>query len=105
MNRNFHTAKEMLRAATTAGFRIKVWGGGDKPDYAGPDPMAAWQAVVDTEAAEITLHGPKLNPYPDGWAYLMADGPGTCAPQETVVDCSTDGWLAEWMAANRPNYE
>lgn len=101
MNPYFHTAKEMLKAATTAGFRVKVWGGDSTPDYAGSDPLDAWQAVVDTDRAEITLHNPDGTRVKGGWAFLMADGPGNCDPQETVVDYSAEGWIADWWSANQ----
>lgn len=98
----FHTAKEMLKAAAAAGLQIKVWGDdNDAPEYFGANPAAAWQAVAGQDEAEITLHNADGTRVKGGWAFLLADGPGTCDPQETVVDYSADGWISDWWNANR----
>ena len=97
----FHAAKEMLKAAAAAGLTIKVWGGDDEPDYAGADPLQAWEAVIATEEAEITLYDANGDRVKGNWAHLLADGPGTCDPRETIVDCSAEGWINDWWEANR----
>lgn len=98
----FHTALNMLKAAVDAGFTIKIYGDKDEePDYVGNNPLLAWEAVENTEQAHMMLHKPDGGKVPGGWAYLVADGPGTCDPQETVVDCSDKGWTNDWWEANR----
>ena len=98
----FHTAKELLKAASKAGFTIKVWGEDDEePDYSGTNARAAWDAVSDQDEAQITLHNPDGSRVPGGWAHLMVDSQFTCDPQETVVDCSAEGWINDWWEANR----
>jgi hypothetical protein len=98
----FHTAKEMLKAAAAAGFTIKIYGDPvEEPDYVGHDPIHAWEAVENTGEATMTLRQPDGGKVPGGWAYMMADGPGTCAPQETVWDCAGSGWANDWWEANR----
>lgn len=98
----FHTAKEMLKAAAAAGFTIEIYGDMDEePDYVGTDYLYAWEAVESTEEAGMKLLQPDGKRVPGGWAYLMANGPGTCDPQETVVDHAVKGWVNDWWEANR----
>lgn len=96
----FHTAKNMLKAAQRDGLTIQVWGDdGGRPDYSGPSAKEAWKAVKETALAEIVLlnNGSRVT---GGWAHVMADGPYTCTPQETIVDCSASGWMDAWWQAN-----
>lgn len=98
----FHTALNMLKAAVDAGFTIKIYGDmDDEPDYVGNNPLLAYEAVEATDEATMTLSHPNGDRVKGGWAYLMADGPGTCDPQETVVDCAASGWANDWWEANR----
>jgi hypothetical protein len=100
--RKFHTAKEMLKSAEQAGFIIKVYGEPTfEPDYQGNSAAAAWDAVEATEEAQVTFHNADGSRIPGSWAVMMADGPGTCEPQETVVDCAASGWANDWWETNR----
>lgn len=98
----FHTALNMLKAAADAGFTIKIYGDmTEEPDYVGNNPLLAWEAVEATDEATMTLQQADGSRVPGGWAYLMVDGPGTCDPQETVVDHAAEGWTNDWWEANR----
>jgi hypothetical protein len=82
------TALQLLKAAQARGWTMKVWSA-DAPDYAGNSASLAWEAVKATEEATVTFHsatGQRL-----GAAFLMAPGPQSCAPDETLVDHSCTG--------------
>jgi hypothetical protein len=84
------TALKLLKEAAAKGWTFKVYGGGEL-DYKGPSASAAWEAVKATEEANVVFYsaaGEKL-----GVAFLMAPGPGSCEPEETLVDhtCSAEG--------------
>jgi hypothetical protein len=81
-------ALKLLKAAQERGWTMKVWAA-DAPDYAGNSAIAAWEAVKATEEATVTFHGPKGERI--GAAFLMAPGPMSCAPDETLVDHTCEG--------------
>ena len=94
------TALQLLKAAQQRGWTMKVWAA-DDPDYIGTSATAAWEAVKATEEATVTFHsasGQRI-----GAAFLMAPGPNSCAPDETLVDHSCPGgeFEALWRQPHR----
>jgi hypothetical protein len=78
-----HAAKALLRAAQEKGWTMRVQYD-DEVDYDGPSAKDAWVAVEATEAAWVSFFDAAGNKV--GAAFLMAPGPGTCQPDESIVD-------------------
>jgi len=80
-------ALKLLKDAAAMGWTFVVpnpdYAGGE-PDYKGASAAACWAAVKATDEANVVFYdaaGKKV-----GVAYLMAPGPITCDPEETLVD-------------------
>ena len=87
MNTTDIAALRLLQRAEAAGFTMQI--GRLQLKHAD----AAWLEVEATGEERVRFYtdGGKT---PAGWAFLMAPGPLTCAPDETIVDHSTVGPLA-----------
>jgi hypothetical protein len=83
------TALKLLKAAQERGWTMSVWGGDEDPDYAGTNAAAAWEAVKATEEAMVAFHGATGQRI--GAAFVMAPGPNSCAPEETLVNYTCTG--------------
>lgn len=90
-----HAAKEMLKAASAAGFTIEIsnlYG----TEYKGSDPADAWEAVVASEEmAQAQLYDANGQPVKGGYALLLVDGP-TVRPLNTIAKYPSEGWVLQW---------
>lgn len=84
-------ALDLLKAAVKAGYGIIVDFGGEYTRTS--SALMAWNMVKEVEEANVWIvkNGAKRE-----WAYLMAPGPMSCAPDETVVNYSCDGFIDAW---------
>jgi len=89
-------ALTLLKQAQSDGMQITISYDGIV-DYRGASAIAAWNAVKATTEAHAIFHDASGNRI--GWAYLMAPGPNTCEPDESIVDCSGAGKISDMVDA------
>lgn len=86
-------ALELLKRASKRGaskFRVSV---GCQTDYLGDSPTKAWEAVKATEEAHVLFYNEQGKFL--GVAFLMAPGPFSCDPDETIIDHSVGDLVAQ----------
>lgn len=88
--------RKLLNDAAAAGFQLVVEGGGEEPDYVGFHPAEAEEAINAVEESELSLVAE--NGARRGFAIII-DG---VAPDERIMDCDSNGWVANWTKENIP---
>lgn len=84
-------AREMLLIAARAGYSFRVSCEGEV-DYDGDQPLKAWDAVVAcSDPMKVVIHKPGAK------NEAMLVSAHDLAPDETIIDYSTGGFIdAEW---------
>lgn len=87
--------RSLIKAALKQGYTVSVWGSCDPERLLGHSSgfKEICEAIKAVEEAEVVFYDEKKMKQV-GWALISAYG---LAPEETVIDTTTQPWLNEWF--------